>query len=297
MVTIVTRAGKGSPLTNTELDANFTNLKSYVDSVVGGVNFHPACNYATVSALSPAATYSNGTAGVGATLTGSSNGVLSIDGVGLISGDEGKRILVKNQGATAPYASLQNGIYVVTQVGTASLTYILTRATDYDTVGGDANEIDAGDFILVLSGSTLANTSWVQQTSATGMVLGTTVLQFDQFSSGVGTGTVAVANGGTGQTTAQAAMNSFAGAVTSGSYLRGNGTNVVMSTIQAADVPTLNQNTTGQAGKVANALIAGTNITFSTGTTYDGSTAITINATGGGGSSGAGNAYGWFISR
>jgi hypothetical protein len=92
-------------------------------------------------------------------------------------------------------------------------------------------------------------------------------------------------------------MNSFAGAVTSGSYLRGNGTNVVMSTIQAADVPTLNQNTTGSAGSVANALTAGTNITFSTGTTYDGSTAITINATGGGGgSSGAGNAYGWFIS-
>jgi hypothetical protein len=42
-------------------------------------------------------------------------------------------------------------------------------------------------------------------------------------------------------------MNAFAGATTSGSYLRGNGTNVVMSTIQAADVPTLNQNTTGTA--------------------------------------------------
>ena len=61
------------------------------------------------------------------------------------------------------------------------------------------------------------------------------------------TGTVAIANGGSGQTSAQAAMNAFAGAVTSGSYLRGNGTNVVMSTIQAADVPTLNQSTTGNA--------------------------------------------------
>jgi hypothetical protein len=61
------------------------------------------------------------------------------------------------------------------------------------------------------------------------------------------TGTVALLNGGSGQTTAQAAMNAFAGAVTSGSYLRGNGTNVVMNTIQAADVPTLNQNTTGSA--------------------------------------------------
>jgi hypothetical protein len=56
-------------------------------------------------------------------------------------------------------------------------------------------------------------------------------------------GTVAIANGGSGTTTAQGAMNAFAGAVTSGSYLRGNGSNVLMATIQAADVPTLNQNT------------------------------------------------------
>jgi len=60
-------------------------------------------------------------------------------------------------------------------------------------------------------------------------------------------GTVAFANGGTGETTRQAAMDALAGATTSGSYLRGNGSNVVMSTIQVADVPTLNQNTTGNA--------------------------------------------------
>jgi hypothetical protein len=64
------------------------------------------------------------------------------------------------------------------------------------------------------------------------------------------TGTVAIANGGTGGTTAQAARNNLAGAVTSGQYLRGNGTNVLMSAIQAADVPTLNQNTTGTAANI-----------------------------------------------
>jgi hypothetical protein len=63
-------------------------------------------------------------------------------------------------------------------------------------------------------------------------------------------GTLAIANGGSGQTTAQTAINAFAGSVTSGSYLRGNGTNVVMNTIQVADVPTLNQNTTGTAANV-----------------------------------------------
>lgn len=64
------------------------------------------------------------------------------------------------------------------------------------------------------------------------------------------TGTVAIANGGTGQTTRQNAMDALAGATTSGFYLRGNGTDVVMSAIQAADVPTLNQNTTGTAANV-----------------------------------------------
>jgi hypothetical protein len=74
-------------------------------------------------------------------------------------------------------------------------------------------------------------------------------------------GIVAIANGGSGQTTAQTAMNAFAGAVTSGSYLRGNGTNVVMSTIQAADVPTLNQNTTGSAAKWTTArILAGNSV-------------------------------------
>jgi hypothetical protein len=64
------------------------------------------------------------------------------------------------------------------------------------------------------------------------------------------TGTLAIANGGTGQTTRQDAMDALAGATTSGYYLRGNGTDVVMSAIQAADVPTLNQNTTGTASNV-----------------------------------------------
>jgi hypothetical protein len=68
--------------------------------------------------------------------------------------------------------------------------------------------------------------------------------------SAITTGTVALEVGGTGQTTAQAAINALAGATTSGQYLRGNGTNVVMAAIQAGDVPTLNQNTTGTAANV-----------------------------------------------
>ena len=58
---------------------------------------------------------------------------------------------------------------------------------------------------------------------------------------------VTVLQGGTGATTAQGAINTLAGAVTSGQYLRGNGTNVVLTGIQVSDVPTLNQSTTGSA--------------------------------------------------
>lgn len=44
----------------------------------------------------------------------------------------------------------------------------------------------------------------------------------------------------------------------------------------AADIPTLNQNTTGSAGSVVNALSVGATLAYTSGTTYDGSTARTI---------------------
>jgi hypothetical protein len=78
------------------------------------------------------------------------------------------------------------------------------------------------------------------------------------------TGTLAIANGGTGQTTQQAAINALAGATTSAQFLRGNGTNVVMSAIQVADVPTLNQNTTGTAAGLSSTLVVGSGGTGAT---------------------------------
>lgn len=90
---------------------------------------------------------------------------------------------------------------------------------------------------------------------------------------------LSVANGGTGTTTSQGAMNAFAGAVTSGSYLRGNGTNVIMSAIQAADVPTLNQNTTGTAANVTGTLAVAQGGTGATTTTGTGSNVLATSPT------------------
>lgn len=64
------------------------------------------------------------------------------------------------------------------------------------------------------------------------------------------TGTVAIANGGTGATTQQAAINALAGSVQNSRFLAGNGTNVTMRAIAVSDVPTLNQDTTGNAANV-----------------------------------------------
>jgi len=83
-------------------------------------------------------------------------------------------------------------------------------------------------------------------------------------------GVVAIANGGTGATTRQDAMDVLAGATTAGQYLRGNGTDVVMANIVAGDVPTLNQNTTGTAG----GLSGSPSISVGTVTTTAGSAAI-----------------------
>jgi hypothetical protein len=87
----------------------------------------------------------------------------------------GNRILVKNEAAGA-----NNGVYTVTQVGTAGTPYILTRATDFDTPGTGVNQIDAGDFFLITAGTANTNTSWVQQTPLP-ITVGITSIVFQQF--------------------------------------------------------------------------------------------------------------------
>jgi hypothetical protein len=89
------------------------------------------------------------------------------------------------------------------------------------------------------SGDALGTPASATLTNASGLPLSTGV-----------TGTLPLANGGTGQTTQAAALTALAGTQVSGYYLRSNGTATTLTAIVSTDVPTLNQNTTGTAANV-----------------------------------------------
>jgi hypothetical protein len=253
-----------APVSNTDI----VN-KQYADAIASGIHFHEAVELATTAAL-PANTYNNGTSGVGATLTANANGALSVDSTLTVVAN---RVLVKNEVTQA-----NNGVYTVTQVGSAGTPYILTRATDFNTAGTGVNQIDEGDFFLVTSGVANLNTAWVQQT-APPITVGTTALVFQQFAAPI------TYTAGTGLSESPAFTFNIANTGTAGTYgsasavpvfvtnAQGQVTSVTNTSI-AINGSAVTGNITGQAGSVANALTAGTYLT-SAGT-FDGSAARTF---------------------
>jgi hypothetical protein len=252
-----------TPVSNTDI----VN-KQYADAIASGIHFHEAVELATTAAL-PANTYNNGTSGVGATLTANANGALSVDSTLTVVNN---RVLVKNEVTQA-----NNGVYVVTQVGSAGTPYILTRATDFDTAGSGVDQIDEGDFFLVTGGTANANTAWVQQTPPP-IVVGTTAIVFQQFAAPItytaGTGlnespayTFNIAN-----TTVTAATYGSASAVPVFAVNAQGQLTSVTNTAIAINGSAVTGNISGQAGSVANSLTAGT---YLTGTAFNGSAAQT----------------------
>ena len=116
--------------------------------VLNTIRLVSPCLVATTSNLT--ATYANGTAGVGATLTNSgTQAALVLDGVTLLVGN---RVLVKDQAT-----GLQNGIYTVTNIGSVSTNWILTRASDYDVVAQTVR----GDTVSIISGTASTASLWM----------------------------------------------------------------------------------------------------------------------------------------
>jgi hypothetical protein len=259
--------------------------KQYVDSAAAtGFTVHTSVVYATAAAL-PANTYNNGALGVGATLTATVNGALSVDGNAVTAS---QRILVQNE-----VASANNGCYTVTQTGSGILPYILTRATDFDTAG--AGEIANNAYFFVTAGATHAGSAFILSQLAA-ITVGTTALPFTLFSDQLNyvggtnidvtgltislTGTVAATNGGTGTNT-----------VATGDLIYGSGTNTWGKLAAGAGYRPLVMNAGGtlpewnalalnQSGTVSGALPianAGTNITtYTLGDTLYSSAANTL---------------------
>ena len=241
-------------LTSVTLTQNPTSAlqaatKQYVDAAVSNVNYHPACQYATTVDLG-SVTYSNGSSGIGATITNAgTQAALVIDGHTFTATDvtNGVRVLVKNESNGA-----YNGIYTVTNQGSVSTNWQLTRATDYDQVGTGTGEIAPGDTTFIINGTVNASTQWVQTTDFP-ITIGTTAIDFVQIG-GPGAYTA-----GTGLTLTGTQFSITNTAVTAAAYG------------SASSVPTFTVNAQGQLTAASNTSIAinGNQITSGTvGSSY-----------------------------
>jgi hypothetical protein len=188
------------------------NLQS-AQTLLAQISDRQEVYYATAGAL-PANTYANGASGVGATLTGSVNGALSVDSVPVAVG---QRVLVQNEATAA-----NDGIYTVTATGSAGAAYILTRAADFN----QASNVSTGVMIPVkapagATAGTVNDNRVFISVAPSPVVVGTSGLTFaligSAYTAGTGltlTGTVfsltipvLVSSGGTGATTAPVARD------------------------------------------------------------------------------------------
>ena len=246
--------------------------KAYVDAMSNGLDVKASCRAASTANLS--ATYSNGASGVGATLTNAgTQAAFTLDSIALAQGD---RVLIKDQ-----TTQLQNGIYTVTTVGTASTNWVLTRATDFD--NSPSTEITPGVFTFVEEGTSQQDNGYVVSTDSA-ITVGTSAIVFSQFS-------------GAGQITAGAGLTKSGNTlnVGAGTGITVNADDVQISATYAGQtsITTLGTITTGTwNGSVVGAAYGGTGVAnnaantitftgnYSLGLTLSGNTSVTLPTSG-----------------
>lgn len=305
MSTIVTRAGKGSPLTNTEVDSNFTNLNTDKIQVTGtptngqAIIWNGTAWVPGASATYPAAGIANSTGsawGTSYTTSGSGTVVALATGAALtnpsanqINDTNNAQILGLSPTTSAvDYVTIKNGIGTgvplhvyadgsSTNIGLhiqpkGSGLVTISDGTDFnkgirfrssssatsavtliDAVSTAGRVVTLPDATTTLVGrdttDTLTNKTLTSPTLTT-PVLGTptsgnfstgtfTWPTFNQNTTGTAAGlsaTLAIGSGGTGQTTANAALNALIPnqATNSGKFLTTDGTNTSWSTTAPA---------------------------------------------------------------
>jgi hypothetical protein len=203
--------------------------KQYVDTLVSsGITFHTPVKYEVPSG-NLNATYNNGASGVGATLT-NAGALVAFTPDGTVA-SVADRILIYNQTNQA-----QNGVYVVTTVGSGSVAWVLTRASDADTYAlKSPNGLGEGDAFFITSGATGAGETYVCNTVGV-ITFGTTAITFVQISS------TQIYSAGTGLTLTGTQFSISNTAVVAGAY--GSATQVGTFTVNAQGQLTLAGNTT-----------------------------------------------------
>jgi hypothetical protein len=216
--TSLTPAGLTSVTVTQDPVSNFQlATKQYVDTLVSsGIHFHQPVR--VESPINLNATYNNGTSGVGATLTNAgTQAALVIDGVTVSVND---RVLIYQQ-----TTQTQNGVYVVTNVGSGSTNWILTRSTDTNTYGiVGPNTLSEGSTFFVQQGATGAGETYTCNTAGT-IVFGTTNITFVQISS------AQIYSAGTGLTLTGTQFSISNTAVTAGAY--GSASKTLTATVNA----------------------------------------------------------------
>jgi hypothetical protein len=194
--------------------------KQYVDTLVSsGIHFHTPVRVESPINLNATYNQPGGPGvGVGATLTNAgAQAALVIDGITMVLND---RVLVYEQ-----TTQTQNGVYVVTDVGSGSTNWILTRSTDTDTYGlTSSTKLGEGSTFFVQQGVTGAGETYVCNTAGT-ITFGTTAITFVQISA------TQIYSAGTGLTLTGTQFSISNTAVTAGPY--GSATQVGTFTVNA----------------------------------------------------------------
>lgn len=215
--------------------ANDIANKTYVDGLVtSGISYHTPVKYEVPNSTGNLNALYNQPGGpgngVGATLT--NNGTLAAFAPDGPTAQVGDRILVYNQ-----TNAFENGVYTVTTVGSGSVAWVLTRATDADSYGlKDPDALGNGDAFYVTSGDTGTGETYVCNTPGT-ITFGTTNITFTQVSS------AQVYSAGTGLTLTNTTF-SITPVGTAGTYG------------SASQVPVITTNASGQVTAVTNTSIA-----------------------------------------